>query len=1671
MKKNLFGVSRSKFLFVMLLLLPFINYARQNMVLDIDAGEFDSNLTDFISKSNGVISSVDANTINISNTNGDHFALYNGTQNFFKSFKLEADIELINGRSAALIFGIQDLNNPGSRWLGANFNKDETDKAVRVFDVGSGRGDLVMSSKPDFLNFDEKMHLSLDVLSNGDFTYSIENIGGTTHQLHGHISNWAGGYFGLLTFRSEANFSNVRLTDRTNYSGTNIDNSAGTLITNLNDLYYHSGTWTVNENGLKGNAEGDEFLFSTTSVKDFVYSADVTFDNRKNSAASLMARSTNDLVSKNMYIANVNAESGEARLFKFQNNSALDLVSSKRVPLTDDNTYHLELTAVGKHMVFKVNDMLIANTADYTYGDVYGQNDAILEGYLGLLSWNADVTYQNVNVTELTETTNPQLKLLNVSAVGGEVEHDVLYKPDQYVYIAYVDHQTSQINLNFETVNASTATTVTNSNQQVVGNTGLPVDIGLNTYTITTNEGDATLLYRVVVIRRADPEIYYNEQYRDQYHMSVKEGWSNDPNGMVYYNGEYHLFYQFYTDINWGPMHWAHSVSTDLIHWEELPITFYPDEYGTMFSGSAVVDETNTSGLFVESDGSPSVSGGLVSIITCHGNGERVIIAYSKDGRDWEKVEGVVKDWTEDPLNNADFRDPKVFRYNNKWFMVIAGGPLRIYSSDNLIEWNIESTYDGLHTECPDLYRLPVVLNDQIQEYKWVLSRSGRFYKVGDFAQVNGKYQFIIDDEYSGWGIENDGIQNFGLDSYAAMTYSLGNFDEYQRVIQTNWMRPYKSNISELRENLTFNGDFNLQLELSLVKDQNGKYVLQQKPIQEYETLRDQEKTVTITNSVIDNESINLDYEGESYEIVAEFTPDSDVSDVGFKVRVGSEYYTKVGYNIIEDRFYIDRSQSGYGNNDFFQTFSQKSVLTPEGNVELHIYVDRSSVEMFMNHNTIVGSAQIFPPAGCDKLEVYALGGQVMANIDILPLNSIWINKVPVTKPTEVLIPSNIVNKYLGDEFTIEAAIYPKEVSQAVTWEMAGNDILTMVVDDNTATFTANKTGEVKVKVYANDDESVFEEITISIRENNFVTNLDWTKFNDEWYFDNTQFVGQSTVNTFAYADNRVISDHYKYCADVDYNSGIVNLIFGSKTTNAYDGCYAIQLIEGSNQVRFFDFKNDYTFCSMASQAFVSGTNHIEIEVIGSVVTVTLNGVIAINKDVQSTGRIYSNGLFALGICNGTAKFANVIYTDEIETPDKNLTLPSDPKIQYMGRIDFTNPDMPIFAFPNVTIKTKFEGTSLDFLVRHSNGSKFDNNYFMAIIDGKDPVKFMVSYDQQEYTVAKDLTDGVHTAEIIKITESYNGVCQFLGFKTDAQKSLLTPGDQPELKLEFLGNSITCGYGIEGGAQPASDNSYYTYAAVAARELNAQFNTVSYSGIGVVLGFPSFLMDEIYDRSIAIEGNTPDWKWDFTKYVPQYIVVALGTNDFGLGFGAGDISTETFNTGYSNLIADVRTANPDAVIICTNSPMISDPKLGNSINQVVNEFNTAGDNKVYYFGFSFMQGGGAGGHPGIADGQKNGEELASFIRSLVSTSVDDINDTNDSISIFPNPARDIIHIQSTIKVNAIEVYDISSKLIKTIKVSLPGESNIDISQLEKGIYLFSFVNETESQIVKKVIVL
>ncbi|WP_317851413.1 glycoside hydrolase family 32 protein [Neobacillus bataviensis] len=487
---------------------------------------------------------------------------------------------------------------------------------------------------------------------------------------------------------------------------------------------------------------------------------------------------------------------------------------------------------------------------------------------------------------------------------------------------------------------------------------------------------------------------YYTEKYRPQFHFTPERNWMNDPNGMVYYNGEYHLFYQYHPNgTTWGPMHWGHAVSKDLVHWEHFPIGLAPDKHGAIFSGSAVVDWNDTSGFF-------EGGSGLVAIFT-HADTypdsdrprQRQSLAYSKDnGRTWEKYQG-------NPVlqeeSITDFRDPKVFwhRETNQWVMVLAAGQtIRVYTSKNLIAWEFASEFGeghGSHIgvwECPDLFELPV--DGDSNQKKWVLfvsigndpnyiEGSRTQYFIGDF---DGKTFFNHQDPELTLWIDH------GRDNYAGVSWSDVPAEDGRRIY-IGWMSNWRyANITPTKE---WRSAMTIPRVLGLKKTEEGIRLVQN-PIDELQSLR-HEKIVIENEIVAPGKNLLANVKSNTFEIIAEFEVGS-AAEFGFKVCKGAHEETIVGYDLVKQTLFVDRTNSGEA--AFHEDFAGKheSHLLPANNkVTLHVLVDQSSIELFGNDGVTVITDLIFPNQDSKQIELYAKNGEVKLNsLELYTLKTVW---------------------------------------------------------------------------------------------------------------------------------------------------------------------------------------------------------------------------------------------------------------------------------------------------------------------------------------------------------------------------------------------------------------------------------------------------------------------------------------------------------------------------------------------------------------------------------------------------------------------------------------------------------------------------------------------------------
>ncbi|EHI74382.1 fructan hydrolase [Streptococcus criceti] len=1018
--------------------------------------------------------------------------------------------------------------------------------------------------------------------------------------------------------------------------------------TNLTNLKPTNGTWEVRDDGLYSNAldKGDSWNISDIKADNFVYSTDIKFL-KEQGAVGLIFRSTDPNNVQNSYAINIDGGTKKSKFWRWDRGEDQQLIDEKQIEPSADGSYFLRVVAIDSWLSFYINGQLVGSTGDYTLQkDDKGQRTVIKEGYLGLLNWNGEAIFQNTYYTPITDNLNPELADITIMSDKGQVEKKGQFLSNAPVSIQYVDNAASSIKLAIKPKNDKSQITISDSTgkEYQLGDT-IPLAVSANyltvTSTVTTDANQASLTYRINVHRRQAKEVYYNELFRDQYHYSVKDGWGNDPNGLVYYKGKYHLFYQFYDDQVWGPMHWAHATSTDLIHWEEQPIALYPDTNGTMFSGCIVVDEHNSSGFFKDGQG------GLVALVTADGNGQRIKLAYSPDeGQTWTKVDQVAADWSDDPLQSKDFRDPKVFHWNNKWFMVLAGGPLRIYSSDNLRDWSVESTYPDIHTECPDFY--PIQTEDGT--VKWVLSRGGRYYKVGDFKQIDGKWTFSPDQAYK----DSDGVMNFGKDSYAAMTYYVQDFGTeanptIPKLTELNWMNTWDyCNLVAKTVDQDFNGTYNLNLQLGLVKE-NGTYVLTQTPLETYKTLRDTAKAISYQDVTVTAQNDLLKaVKSDSYEIVATFRSSATTTKVGFKLRQSKDQETLVVYDLKQEELSIDRTKSGVILNDKFAEVNKQKVTTnADGSISLHIFVDRASLEVFAKGDTVTGANQIFPAPDSLGASVFAEGGDAKADINFYPLKSIWTDKVAADKPFKLVGTGQTETRLnLGQSTSFDAYLAPAQAKQDISWQLDKPDLVDFSQSGSKVTLTAKKAGTLTLTASSKENLNLTKTYKISIFENNFKTNLkDLKVISGQWIVDDKELLDSNTsANDAIMSTERLPYSEYKLEADVKYQKGLVNIFFASPATDPANA-YAFQLGDQAS-VRLYYFQGD----TIAEQPLNTALNdnhyhHLLINKTKDSVSLSIDGQEVMSHKFASVKDYFNQAYVGLGLWDGAVAFQNVYLT------------------------------------------------------------------------------------------------------------------------------------------------------------------------------------------------------------------------------------------------------------------------------------------------------------------------------------------------------------------------------------------------------------------------------------------
>jgi sucrose-6-phosphate hydrolase SacC (GH32 family) len=492
----------------------------------------------------------------------------------------------------------------------------------------------------------------------------------------------------------------------------------------------------------------------------------------------------------------------------------------------------------------------------------------------------------------------------------------------------------------------------------------------------------------------------YNEPYRPQYHFSPPINFMNDPNGLVYFKGTYHLYYQYNpTQLVAGNQAWGHAVSSDLIHWKNLPIAI-PEALtgplaGQIYTGSAVVDSMNTSGFFT---GHPGQA--LVAIYTLNQPTREVQnVAYSLDnGNTYTDYAGnpVLNSPTGD---NPNFRDPKVFWYapTSSWIMSVAlprAHQVLIYSSPDLKNWTQVSTFgpagiDGYQWECPNLFPVPVQGTSQT---KWVLMVG-----VNPGAPQGGSIDEYFVGNFDGTTFTADDtvgrVMDFGKDFYAAQTY---NNDPLGRTIVVGWFSNWQ--YTQVVPTSPWRGIDTLPRVLSVLEDQNQTQtggLLVQTPIS-LDSLHDQ----TLFNGsaqVSDGSPLSVPLRGSSsFEfdttLVAQPISGQYQQRLNIDISNSAGETVTVGYDWSQGQVFVDRGQTkGFWNPFFTDKFSAWEA-NADNSIELHVFVDRSTLEVFVDNGVQVCSTSFFmrngPPT---EMHLRAENNSVtVQNLTAYSLKSIW---------------------------------------------------------------------------------------------------------------------------------------------------------------------------------------------------------------------------------------------------------------------------------------------------------------------------------------------------------------------------------------------------------------------------------------------------------------------------------------------------------------------------------------------------------------------------------------------------------------------------------------------------------------------------------------------------------
>lgn len=768
---------------------------------------------------------------------------------------------------------------------------------------------------------------------------------------------------------------------------------------------------------------------------------------------------------------------------------------------------------------------------------------------------------------------------------------------------------------------------------------------------------------------------YYGEFYRNQFHFSQFAHWNNDPNGLVYYNGYYHLYFQHNPYGNtWDAMHWGHARSKDLVHWELLPIALVPDRdlstdgatdygIGAMWSGSARVYRKGDSEKIDneykwfgetadKADGEPL---GLIGFYTRFDNGgnRHQIVMYSTDGGlSWNKRNNipstVSKDLNGAPVVGGSWRDPKVFDISGitgiadgyRWGMVLTDmedNTLFFLKSRNMVEWEHAGSYFVYRPECPDVFTLGADGGEQ----HTVITFTSRYYVVCNLAYEGGNIVMKDPDTNAAINrLDTNGeylqVMDYGVDSYAGQTFYIDESSDsaYKgKAVGISWFSgvpnadaSIESGVLQTARKVWNGGGMTIPVIYGL-KKQGAKYALTSTPI-------------TVNDENFEKKQLNglEEIKSHSFEITAT-VQNADRNPVYFRINgsENGEQYTEIGWNA-QDGYYVDRTHTEDAGINFPQPNYACKYASGMGkdNTSLDFYIlsDNGGVEVYCDGFTVPFYILTFASPYSVRA-AFTADDAASATVAVNEIASVWR-----TESEETLINLSSAQLDLGAELgqtqTVTAYAQGKEISYEVT---EGADIVTVEPTATGARITALKAGEAQIKVSAGVSSR-----TISVTVHSGRAEGDFTFVSDgivsgNWYYSGNALIGEQTGGDGFILASESGGD-FTYSASFDLGSGAAAaLVFRAAAENGKLSSYLIANYDNNSKIVKLWSQNGELGNVPAGEPDIRNLV-LTAETKGRNVKVYLNGNKLIDCDIRENDPL--NGKFGLNVCATKAAFSSV---------------------------------------------------------------------------------------------------------------------------------------------------------------------------------------------------------------------------------------------------------------------------------------------------------------------------------------------------------------------------------------------------------------------------------------------